>query len=100
MGSAPGADATCALRVESTARSFSYVPVRKRQVEAAEQAAQARAAPQHEAPQARVRYEGIGQFGQKVELYRGRWAAGTGERPGKRALRVGARGCGGEPAAR
>ena len=81
-----GGDATCAVHcgadgsaagaaagacVEASAKSFSYVPVRRRQVEAAEQAAAAAAAPFAPAPQARVRYESVGQFAQKVELYRG-----------------------------
>jgi hypothetical protein len=46
--------------------------VRKRQVEAAEQAAQAHHAPYQVPPQARVKYDSISQFSQKVELYRGR----------------------------
>jgi hypothetical protein len=46
--------------------------VRRRQVEAAEAAAQAAAAPPQAAPQARIKYESISQFSQKVELYRGR----------------------------
>jgi hypothetical protein len=60
------------VRPEQSAKSFSYVPVRKRQVEAAEQAAQAQAAPAQVAPQSRVKYDSISQFSQKVELYRGR----------------------------
>lgn len=66
-------DATCVLAtVEQSAKSFSYVPVRKRQVEAAEQAAQAQQAPFQPAPQSRIKYDSISQFSQKVELYRGR----------------------------
>jgi len=63
-------DATCVVRPEASAKSFSYVPVRKRQVEAAEQAAQH--APAQSVPQSRVKYESISQFSQKIELYRGR----------------------------
>jgi hypothetical protein len=75
-----GEDATCTLRsgVEGSAKSFSYVPVRKRQVEAAEHAAQAAAARHAPPPQSRVRYESISQFSQKVELYRGRCGAAAG----------------------
>jgi hypothetical protein len=72
--SSGGDELTCTVHaaVEPSAKSFSYVPVRKRQVEAAEQAAQAAAAHHAPAPQSRVRYESISQFSQKVELYRGR----------------------------
>lgn len=75
--SGPGSDATCTLiaRPEQSAKSFSYVPVRKRQVEAAEQAARAEQVTTHQLPpQAHIKYESISQFSQKVELYRGRWA--------------------------
>lgn len=70
-----GEDTSCMIRagVQQSAKSFSFVQNRVKQVEKAEQRQllQQQSLKQTAAAQ-RVQYDNIGQFSQKVELYRGR----------------------------
>jgi hypothetical protein len=67
-------DSICYLQTQQSAKSFSFASQRKQQLEHSERLSAAAAAHARQQPAARIKYDSIGQFNQRVELYRGRCA--------------------------
>ncbi|KAF6256038.1 kinase-like domain-containing protein [Scenedesmus sp. NREL 46B-D3] len=67
----PSNDGICYLQTQPSAKSFSFASQRKQQLEHSERLSTAAAAQARHSPTARVKYDSIGQFSQRVELYRG-----------------------------
>jgi hypothetical protein len=65
-------DSICYLQTQHSAKSFSFASQRKQQLEHNERLSAAAAAQARHQPTARIKYDSIGQFNQRVELYRGR----------------------------